>query len=75
LRGSAGAFAVTLAEFLNATRRVNDFLFAGIKRMAGGAHFDMKRATQCRTRFKGIATAAGDFDFGVFRMNIGFHKK
>lgn len=65
--------AVFLAEALDAAGRIDDFLLAGIKRMALRTHFDRQRATQRGPRFKRVTATAGDIDFVVVGMNIGFH--
>jgi hypothetical protein len=69
-RGSRG---VLLAEFVDATGRVDDFLLARIEGMAVGANFDLQVMTQGRLRLEGIAAGTGHGDFFVFRMRVGFH--
>lgn len=64
---------VFLFEFLNTASRVQYFLFACIKRMAKGANLNIHIATMRRARFKLVATATGNVDFWVVRMNFSFH--
>jgi hypothetical protein len=64
----------TPAEFVNLTRRVNNLLLTGIKRMATCAYFNMQVFTRCRPRCKGVATAAMHSDIFVGRVDIRFHQ-
>ena len=66
--------AVLLAEALNATSGINDTLLTGVERMASGANFDVDAGlANCGARLERIAAAANNIDFGVFRMDFGFH--
>ena len=67
------AYAVFAAELVYPTTAINNFLLAGIKRVAGRAHFDCQVFPKRRARGEFVATAAGDFDVAVIRMNVGFH--
>jgi hypothetical protein len=70
----AAALAITLAEFFHATGGVNDFLFAGVKRMANRTNFNMQWTTQRGTCGEFVATATGHFHVLVFGMNFLFHR-
>jgi hypothetical protein len=65
---------VTLAELLDATCSVDDFLLARIERVACRAHFDVQRFVDRRTRRKRVAAAARHLDLAVLRMDTGFHQ-
>ena len=65
--------SVLLAEFVDATGSVEDLLLARVERMAVRADFDLEVVSQSRPRLEGVPTGAGDGDFFVFRMRIGFH--
>ena len=41
--------------------------------MAGRADFDVQGFAQCRLGLERVAAGTRDFDFFVFRMDIGFH--
>ena len=65
--------SVLLVEFVDATRGVEDLLLARVERMAVRADFDRKVVSQSRPRLECVPARAGDADFFVFRMRIGFH--
>ncbi len=65
--------AVFLLELINTASRVQYFLFTCIKRVAKGANLNIHIAAVCRARFKLVATATGNVDFWVVRMNFSFH--
>lgn len=64
--------SITLFEFLNASSRVNKFLFAGEKRMAGRADLNL-HLFHYRSYFYFITTRAGCINCIVLRMNSVFH--
>jgi hypothetical protein len=64
--------AVFSLETLDPTGSVDQSLLTGIKRMAPRANFDMN-LRQRRTRFKGVATCAGDYASAVLGMDSCFH--
>src|SRR5207302_9393285 len=64
---------VALAELLDAARRVHDLLLARVERMAGRANLDMQRLVHGRAGSERVAAAARYLDFGVLRMDVGFH--
>jgi hypothetical protein len=65
--------AVFLTEFFHATGGIDDLLFAGIERMAQGAHFDMQVPAVGGTRLEAVSAAASDVDFFVIRVSFGLH--
>jgi hypothetical protein len=68
--------AVFLPEAFDAARSVDDLLFAGIERVAGGAHFDVQFGLgEGRTGHERIAARAGDGNVLVLRVNVHFHGK
>jgi hypothetical protein len=69
------ATAKTLVETINAAAAVDDFLFAGIKRVALRTDVDMKIFTARRTRLYGVPTTAGGSYSGVIGVYICFHYK
>ena len=62
-----------LVEAINAATTVYHLLLAGIERVTGRTHIDMKIFTTCGTRLYGIATTAGGCYSLVFGMYICFH--
>jgi len=63
---------VLLLELLDATFRIHDLLFAGIKRMALGADIDMDLLAG-RRGYKCFAACACDFYLFIVRMYVFFH--
>jgi hypothetical protein len=66
-------FAVTLAELIDLTGGVDDFLLAGIKRMAVRADFHMQILADSGAGFESVAAAADHVDFSILRMDVRFH--
>lgn len=66
-------FAIFLTKFLHTPSGINNFLLAGVERMADRAHFDMQRPTHGGAGLEDTAATAGDSDFLVVWMNIRFH--
>jgi hypothetical protein len=64
--------SVFSAEAFDASRRINQLLAAGKKRVAIGTDFDLKILHR-GTRFYNIAARAGDGRVEIFRMNFVFH--
>ena len=64
---------VLLAELIDPTAGVDDFLLAGIKRMAVGADLDLKVLTDGRAGLEHVPAGAGHVDFLIFGMDAGFH--
>jgi hypothetical protein len=65
--------AVFLAEFLNAASGIHDLLLAGIERVALRTYFDVQVLTVGGAGLELIAATAGNGNFVVIRMNVGFH--
>jgi hypothetical protein len=66
--------SVPFLEAFNASRAVDEFLLAGIKRVAFVADIDM-RAFDRGTRLDDIAARAGECHRVVFRMDFVFHNR
>src|SRR5438874_1419959 len=64
---------VLLAELLDPAGGVDDLLLARVERVARRADFHVQRLAERRARREGVAAAAGDLDFLVFGMDLGFH--
>jgi len=74
LSSFCASFVVFLVEFLNATGSIYNFLCACVEGVALRANFNVQcRLAQCGLGFESIATAAGNGDFIVLRVNVGFH--
>ena len=68
-------FRVAATELVNLTRRIQDFLLAGIERVARRANFNAEFVfSVCRTGIKTIAAAAFDSNVLVFGMNSRLHQ-
>jgi hypothetical protein len=64
--------AVTAREFLDPPGRVDEFLFAGEKRMTSGADADFNIRPR-RASVIHRAACANDVGIVIFRMNARFH--
>ncbi len=64
---------ILTSEAINATTRVEDLLFTGVKRVTFGTNVDHHILAVCRARGEGIATAALDVNFLIIRVNVRFH--
>jgi hypothetical protein len=64
--------AVTAGKLLDATCRIDEFLFAGEKRMASGADADSNVAT-CRARMIHGPARTHNIGLKILRMNARFH--
>ena len=64
--------AVTAREFLDSAGGIDEFLFAGEKRMAGGADADFN-ITPRRTCVIDGTTRTDDVGLVILRMNVRFH--
>jgi hypothetical protein len=74
VRLGAAEIAVFLTEAFNATGGINDLLLAGIEGVAGGTHFNVQTGpADGRAGDEAVATRAGDGDFFVLGMDVGFH--
>ena len=65
--------SVFLAELVDAACGVEDLLLARVERVAARADFDLEVVSQSRPRLECVTARAGDADFFVFGMRIGFH--
>src|ERR1700722_1216662 len=65
---------VLLAEFIDATAGIHNFLLARVERMAVGAHFDLQIMADRRASLELIAAGASNCDDFVFWMDTGFHR-
>jgi hypothetical protein len=68
---SLGA-AVTARELLDPTRRIDEFLFAGEKRMASGTDADFN-VTTCRAGVIHGTARAHNIGLKILWMNVRFH--
>jgi hypothetical protein len=64
---------VFLAELVDATAGIHDFLLARVEGMAVGANFDLQVLTDGRTRFELVAAGARDRDRFIVWVDAGFH--
>ena len=65
--------SVLLAELVDAAGGVEDFLLARVERMAVSTDFHLEIVSQSRARLERIPAGAGNTDFFIFGMRIGFH--
>jgi len=65
--------AEATAEALYATGGVYNFLLTCVKGMAAGAHFYVLVFHQGGASFHHVSAAAGDLDWPIFRVDVGFH--
>ena len=65
--------AVALVKAIDASRCINQFLFTGKKRVAGGANFYVQVALLGGTRLKYLAARAANGYLVILGMNSCFH--
>jgi hypothetical protein len=65
--------AIALVEAIDASRGVDQLLFAGEERVAGRANFDVQVALLGRARLERLAASAGNSYIDVFWVNSWFH--
>jgi hypothetical protein len=65
--------AVALVEAIDASRGIDQLLFAGEERVAGRANFDVQVALLGRARLERLAASAANIYFDVFWVNSWFH--
>ncbi len=70
---SCHAAGVALVKAVNASGRIDQFLFAGEKRMALGADFYMQLLAHRRPGLETIAAGTRDCDLVIIRMYLWFH--
>ena len=76
MRPASLAHAVLAAELIDAASRIDNFLLAGIERVAGRADVEVKLLFPVGgARLEGIATAACHSNIMIGRMNFGFHDR
>ena len=77
LSGSRGFgcwfFAIALIEAIDASRRIDQLLFAGEERVTSRANFDVQIALFGGARLERLATSAGNSYIDVFWVNSWFH--
>src|SRR5882672_7755588 len=64
---------ILLAELIDATAGIHNFLLAGIERMAVGANLDLQILADGRASLEMVAAGTSDRDDFVFWMDAGFH--
>jgi len=69
----SGFLAIALVEAIDASRGIDQLLFAGKERVASRANFDVQVALLGRARLKRLAASAGNIYFDVFWVNSWFH--
>jgi len=62
-----------LLEAVDTATGLGHFLTACVERVAGCAYIEVDVAAQRRASNNGVTAAAFCGDFGVFRVDIGFH--
>ena len=65
--------AVALVEAIDASRSIDQLLFAGKEGVASRANFDVQVALLGRARLKRLAASAGNIYFDVFWVDSWFH--
>jgi hypothetical protein len=68
-----GFFAVTLVKAIDASRSIDQFLFARKERVASRTDFDVQVTFASRAGLKCFAARAGNSYFGVFGVYSWFH--
>jgi hypothetical protein len=64
---------ISLAELIDATAGIHNFLLAGIERMAVGTNFDLQILANGRASLELIAAGTSDRDDFIIWMDAGFH--
>ena len=73
-RGFGGWFlAIALVEAIDASRGIDQLLFAGEERVASRANFDVQVALLGRAGLECFAASAGNSYIDVFWVNSWFH--
>ena len=65
--------AIALVEAIDASRGINQLLFAGEERVASRANFDVQVALLGRAGLECLAASAGNSYIDVFWVNSWFH--
>ena len=71
--GFRSLLAISFVKSVNATRSVDELLFASEERVASGANFHMQVTLPSGTGLKSFAAGANDVDLSVFGVNSRFH--
>lgn len=75
LSSFCASFVVFLVEFLNTASSINNFLCAGIERMAFRTNFNVhRRLAERGLGLESIATAASHCEFVILWVSISFHR-
>ena len=69
----SGFLAIALVEAIDASRGIDQLLFAGEERVASRANFDVQVALLRGAGFKALAASASNCDLDVFWVNSWFH--
>ena len=69
----SGFLAIAFVEAIDASRGIDQLLFAGKEGVASRANFDVQVAFLGRARLKRLAASAGNIYFDVFWVNSWFH--
>ena len=64
---------VTFVEAIDASRGIDQLLFAGEERVAGRTYFDVQIALASRASFEALATRAGNCYLVIVWVNSWFH--
>jgi hypothetical protein len=67
-------YRVFLAELVDPTTGIHNFLLAGIEGMTIRADFNLQILANGRTRLELVAAGTGDCDGLIFWMDAGFHR-
>jgi hypothetical protein len=66
-------YCVLLAELVDSTAGIDDFLLARVEGVAIGANLDLQILADGRASLELIAAGTGDRDDFIIWMNAGFH--
>ena len=72
-RGFGWFFAIALVEAIDASRGIDQLLFAGEERVASRANFDVQVALFGGAGLERLAASAGNSYIDVFWVNSWFH--
>ena len=72
-RIGSGFLSIALVEAIDASRSIDQLLFAGEERVASRTNFDVQIAFLGRASLECLAASAANVDFDVFWVNSWFH--
>ena len=72
-RFGSGFLAIALVEAIDASRGIDQLLFAGKEGVASRTNFDVQIAFLGRASLEGLATSAANGNLDVFWVNSWFH--